>query len=269
MLASLQTRHRPSPLGRSSIREYAPHRLQLSHGWPLEVTPTDFYDLLLAHHRLGIVALHVLPGLHDAAVRVGGISLRGRKWLYHLGLSPPLLFACGLFFCPPLLHVLLDSLASRCRRWLRRSSRLVALPVAHPLAGRDRNGHPLQHALNMRCTSSSPGGSGWWPGPSSHQEPLVTNPRHGRTSVPLQRAPRAPSCSALKRPEVWLPVGRHHPETYFPRKRLCAWNSVDPDSRRTTGWPPSFPDRRPLHPIHHFGRLHRTPSDPSGLLHPQ
>ena len=68
---------------------------------------------VLAHHRLGIVALHVpLPGLHDAAVRVGGISLRlfGRKWLYHLGLSPPLLFACGLFFCLPLLHVLLDSL---------------------------------------------------------------------------------------------------------------------------------------------------------------
>ena len=70
-------------------------------------------DQLLAHHRLGIVALHVpLPGLHDAAVRVGGISLRlfGRKWHYHLGLSPPLLFACGLFFCPPSLHVLLDSL---------------------------------------------------------------------------------------------------------------------------------------------------------------
>ena len=28
--------------------------------------------------------------------------------------------------------------------------------------------------------------------------------------------------------------------------------------------------RRPsVHPSHHFGRLHRTPSDPSALLHPQ
>ena len=32
-----------------------------------------YYDLLLTHHRLGIVALHVpLPGLHDAAAEVSG-----------------------------------------------------------------------------------------------------------------------------------------------------------------------------------------------------
>ena len=37
------------------------------------VHSNGYYDLLLSHHRLGIVALHVpLPGLHDAAVRVGG-----------------------------------------------------------------------------------------------------------------------------------------------------------------------------------------------------
>ena len=95
------------------MRHGLEHRLQLLHIVGLLGHSNGYYDLLLTHHRLGIVALHVpLPGLHDAAVRVGGISLRlfGRKWLYHLGLSPPLLFACGLFFCPPLLHVLLDSL---------------------------------------------------------------------------------------------------------------------------------------------------------------
>ena len=96
-----------------SMRHGLEHRLQLLHIVGLLGHSNGYYDLLLAHHRLGIVALHVpLPGLHDAAVRVGGISLRlfGSKWLYHLGLSPTLLFACGLFFCPPLLHVLLDSL---------------------------------------------------------------------------------------------------------------------------------------------------------------
>ena len=99
-----------------SMRHGLQHRLQLLRIVGLLGHSNGYYDLLLAHHRLGIVALHVsLPGLHDATVRVGGISLRlfGREWFYHLGLSPPLLFACGLFFCPPLLHMLLDSLGSR------------------------------------------------------------------------------------------------------------------------------------------------------------
>ena len=90
MLASLQYPASARPaFGRSSMagclqsmRHGLEHRLQLLHIIGLLGHSNGYYDLPLAHHRLGIVALHVpLPGLHDAAVRVGGISLRlfGRK----------------------------------------------------------------------------------------------------------------------------------------------------------------------------------------------
>ena len=55
--------------------EFALEDEELLHIVSLLGHSNGYYDLLLAHHRLGIVALHLpLPGLHDAAVRVGGIS---------------------------------------------------------------------------------------------------------------------------------------------------------------------------------------------------
>ena len=55
------------------MRHGLEHRLQLLHIVGLLGHSNGYYDLLLTHHRLGIVALHVpLPGLHDAAAEVSG-----------------------------------------------------------------------------------------------------------------------------------------------------------------------------------------------------
>ena len=114
-------------------------------------------------------------------------------------------------------------------------------PSGHPLAGRDRNGrsssdHPLLASANMRCTSSS---MAWWLrlGPAPHwltfvpsraTTPSFTRPAswHNSSRLAFLRSPKGTDGT-----EAGLHLPREH--------GLCAWN-VDPGSRRTTGWPPSF-----------------------------
>ena len=212
-----------------------------------------------------------MPGLHDATVRVGGVSLPlfGREWLYHLRLSPPLLFAVASS-SPPLLHTLwtasAPASASRCRR-----SSLQALEPLRPSPFRYR--HPLAASIALAAPHFFFNGLVNWLPPSSHQEPLPPaspDPLHGITSVPLQSSSNASSRSALKRQMVRKSGCRLAATTRNPTSSSRARAMrLEPYTQAIAVQQDRHHHEhrivRPLHPIHHFDRLHRTPSDPSGL----
>ena len=159
-----------------------------------------YYDLLLAHHRLGIVALHD-PWVFNP-LGSGGLSASFCLWPLLLPAVAP--HALGQPWQAPTLP----------GPYLSGPSGTIPSPV----------GTRLDAGASIALASGA-ALHGWWPGPrwlppSSHQEPLPPaspDPLHGITSVPLQRLLerlRALRPKATDGTEVWLPVC-HHPESYI------------------------------------------------------
>ena len=149
---------------------------------------------------------------NDAAVRVGALE----------GLAPAS-FCLWPFFCPPLLHALLDSPGCFTSP-LGSSGFLHAFP-----------------SFTLPCEVATVG-----PHESNRQGvgcQVTSSWRLSTSTKSLRESDRSD----------WLPATTRKPTSSSRARAMRLELQTDPGSRRT---PPSFPDRRPL--SHHFGRLHRT-----------